>query len=116
MAVTFFRDLAKKHLLYKWIAEDLSETMGSEEKVYAISFLVKMGWPKENDIGMFTFLSTEEPPTMSFMPKTKSDAFLEDYVVLNPKNRMHPYMQVPEDKVHRAMIRTLFGDDEVEVV
>jgi|SRR5208337_157379 len=115
MAVIFFRDLQKKNLLNKWIAEDITESMDSDEQLYSVMFLVKMGWPNENDIGMFTFIGTEDPPLMSFMFKTKSDAFLENVTVLNLKNGWHPYMRAPQDKVNRAMIKTLFGEDEVEV-
>jgi hypothetical protein len=107
----FFRDLQKKNLLNKWIAEDISESMGSEEQLYSVMFLVKM----EKDIGMFTFIGSEDPPLLSFMPKTKTDAFLENVTVLNPKNGWHPYMHAPQNKVNRAMIKTLFGEDEVAV-
>jgi hypothetical protein len=107
----FFRDLQKKNLLWKWIAEDITEDMGSEEQIFSVMFLVKI----EKDIGMFTFVGTEDPPLMSFMPKTRADAFMENATVLNLQNGWHPYMHAPQNKVNRSMIKTLFGEDEVAV-
>ena len=104
------KDLKKRALLYKWLAEDLSEEFGTTDEVeefWSVCYFVKIS----NNFYVF-YSRIHEDRTVTFN-SIDSDASLDNVFLIEPKNNLYPYRKYGQNKVHRAMLISIFkkGDD-----
>jgi hypothetical protein len=110
---TYHYDFFPKKLLNKWIGEDVQDDP-KQGPVYTVSFYVER--PDKAGIASFSYVAYEDPPWMDFYPKVDPSAFIEDPIALKLSDEVHPYHYAAPNKVFRAMIKALFGEEEVKVI